>query len=70
VPYRISPCLGDQQVFLGSLIPSHPSVSSDFLSEDEDESFSIYGIPLQRWIDHACGYTFWKDDRADGFSFQ
>jgi hypothetical protein len=62
--------MGNQQVSLGFLILSQPSGSSDFLSEDEDESSSTYGIPLQKWIDQACGYTFWQDDRADGFSFQ
>jgi hypothetical protein len=43
VPYHISPCLGNQHVFLGSLILSQPSGISDFLSEDEDEpSFYIW----------------------------
>jgi hypothetical protein len=62
VPYPISSCLGNRRVFLGSLFLSQTSGSSDFLSEDEDESSYIYGIPLHRWIDQACGYTFRWDD--------
>jgi hypothetical protein len=69
LPYLVSSSLGNHKVFLGSLILSQPSGSNDFLSEDEDEFSSTYGIPLQRWIDQAFGYTFRKDDQADGFSF-
>jgi hypothetical protein len=57
-------------VFLGSLFLSHPSWSSDFMSEDGDNSSSTYGIPLHMMIDQACGYTFRQDDQVDGFSFQ
>jgi hypothetical protein len=70
LPYLVSSSLGNRKVFLGSLILSHPSGSNDFLGEDEYESSSTYGIPLQRWIDQACGYTFRQDDQADGFSLQ
>jgi hypothetical protein len=70
VLYRVSSYLGNHRLFLGSHILSHPSGSNDFLSEDEYDSSSIYGIPLHRWIDHACGYTFRHDDRDVGFSFQ
>jgi hypothetical protein len=69
VPYPVSSCLGNHKVFFGSLVLSQPLRSSDLLSEDEDEFSSMYSIPLQRWIDQSCGYTFKKDDRADGFSF-
>jgi hypothetical protein len=37
---------------------------------NEDESLSIYDIPLRRWIDHAYGYTLMQDDQDDGFYFQ
>jgi hypothetical protein len=70
VPYPISPFLGNRRVFFGSLILSHPSGSNDLLSEDEDEPSSI---PLQRWINQACGYACkqeLQDDRDYGFSFQ
>jgi hypothetical protein len=46
VPYLISSSLGNHQIFLGSLISSHPSGSDDVSSEDEDDSSSIHGIPL------------------------
>jgi hypothetical protein len=58
IPYLISSSLGNHQAFLGSLISSQHLGSGDILSEDEDESSSIHGIPLQRWIDRACGYSF------------
>jgi hypothetical protein len=60
-----------KEVFLGSLISSHHLGSEDCLSEDE--SLSIHGIPIHKWIDRACGYSFRKDlwdDQACGFSFQ
>jgi hypothetical protein len=59
VLHPISPCMGNQQVSLGFLSLSQPSGSSVFLSEDEEELSSTYGSPLQKWIDQACGYTFW-----------
>jgi hypothetical protein len=141
VPYPISSCLENHQVFLGSLISSQHSGSGDILSEDEeqalvdeeiveesptdlmtldlvetyhrvnslcamitekysfsdeedfhemhhvedpleaaltfvlathedkemvnfshiDEPSSIYGSPLQQWIDQACGFSFQQD---------
>jgi hypothetical protein len=70
VPYHVSSCLGNHRVFLGSLVLSKPSGSSDFLSKDEDDPSSIYGSPLHGWIDQACGYSFRWDDQAYGFSFQ
>jgi hypothetical protein len=70
LPYLVSSSLRNQQVFLGCLILSHPSGRNDFVSEDEYESSSTYGIPLQKWIDEAFGYTFKQDDQVDGFSFQ
>jgi hypothetical protein len=53
--------MGNQQVFLGYLILSQPLGSSDFLSEVEDEPSSTYGIPLHKWIDKACGFSFNHD---------
>jgi hypothetical protein len=70
MPYSISSYLENHRVFFGSIVLSHPSGSSDNLSEDEYELSSMYNIPLQRWIDQYFGYTFRKDDWADGFSFQ
>jgi hypothetical protein len=58
VPYPVSSCLGNHRVFFGSLVLSQPSGSSDLLSEYEDKSSSMYSIPIQRWIDQSCGYTF------------
>jgi hypothetical protein len=57
-PYLISPSPGNHRFFLGSLISSQISRSSGILSEDEDESSSICSIPIQRWMDQACGYSF------------
>jgi hypothetical protein len=62
MPYPVSPRLGNHRVFLRSLVLSQPSGSIYLSSEDEDEPSSIYGIPLHRWIDHTCGYTFLQDD--------
>jgi len=45
-PYHISSSLGNHKVFLGSLIFSQPSGSSDILSEDEDKSSPIHGSPI------------------------
>jgi hypothetical protein len=58
MPYLISSSLGNHQIFLGSLISSHPSWSSDVSSEDEYKLSCIHGSPLQIWIDQACGYSF------------
>jgi hypothetical protein len=70
MPYPISSCLGNHRFFLGYLVLSHPSRSRDFISEDEDDPSYIYGFPLHIWFDKTCGYTFRKDDQADGLSFQ
>jgi hypothetical protein len=70
VPYLIPSSQGNHEVFLGSLISSWSSGINDHVNEDEDEPSSTYSSPLQRWIDQACGYTFRRDDQADGFSFQ
>jgi hypothetical protein len=40
---------------------SQSSGSNDHANGDEDEPSSTYGIPLQRWIDQACGYPFRQD---------
>jgi hypothetical protein len=64
VPYLISSSQGNHEVFLGSLISSRSSGSSDHTNRDEDEPSSTYSIPLQRWIDQACGYTFMQDDQV------
>jgi hypothetical protein len=55
------PCLVNHNIFLGSFISSQSSESSDHVSEEEDESSSICGIPIQRWVDQACGYSFQQD---------
>jgi hypothetical protein len=73
VPYLIPSSQGNHEVFLGSLISSQSSGSSDHTNGDEDEPSSTYDIPLQRWIDQACGYPFRHDFgmiRIDGYSFQ
>jgi hypothetical protein len=31
------------------------------VSEEEDEPSSIYGSPIQRWVDQACGHSFQQD---------
>jgi hypothetical protein len=64
----VSPCLGNHG-FSWDLSSFLILRSSDFLSEDEDDPSSTYGIPLQRWIDQACGYTLGRM-MADGFSFK
>jgi hypothetical protein len=69
VPYPVSPCLGNLRVFFGPIVLSQSSGRNDIISEDEDKLSSMYSIPLQRWIDHSCGYTFRQDDRVDDFSF-
>jgi hypothetical protein len=70
VPYLVPPSQENHEVFLGSLIFSRSSGSSDHTNGDEDEPSSTYGIPLQRWIDQDCGYTFRQHDQDDDFSFQ
>jgi hypothetical protein len=40
VPYPISPCLGNQQVFLGSFTSSQHSGGSDISSEDEEQALA------------------------------
>jgi hypothetical protein len=68
MPYLVSSCFGNHRVFLGSLVLSQSSRSTDLVSEEEDKLSYTYGIPLHRWIDHVCGYTFRWDDWAVGFS--
>jgi hypothetical protein len=65
VPYLISSSQGNHEVFLGPLISSQSSGSNDHVQEDEDEPSSTYSIPLQRWIDQACGYHFRQDSLHD-----
>jgi hypothetical protein len=69
IPYLISSSQGNHEVFLGSIISSRSSGSSDHTNEDEDETSFTYSSLLQRWIDQACGYTFMQDDQANGFYF-
>jgi hypothetical protein len=58
VPYLISPSQGNHGVFLGSLIFSQSSGSSDYENEDEDESSPTCDSLVLRWIDRACGRSF------------
>jgi hypothetical protein len=60
------------EVALTFVLPTHEDKEMVNLSH-MDEPSSIYGIPLQRWIDRACGYSFRKyfqDDQAYGYFFQ
>jgi len=58
VSYLLSSSMVSHGVFFRSLISSQSSTSSGILSEDEDETSSICGSPIHRWIDQACGYSF------------
>jgi hypothetical protein len=58
VPYFLFPYLGSHSFFFCSIISSQYSTSSGILSNDEYKPSFICGIPIQRWIDQACGYSF------------
>jgi hypothetical protein len=70
VPYLLPSSPRDYALFFKSFISSHSSTNSESLCLDEDEHSSTYSSPLQRIIHHSCGFTFRRDDRVDGFSFQ
>jgi hypothetical protein len=61
IPYHVSSSLGNHKVFLGSLIFSHPSGSSNILREYEDKLSSIRGSPIQRWIHQDCVHSLQQD---------